>query len=63
MEVLASVDDHRLAGDERRARPAQEGHRADDVLGHLVALERAGADRDVLQRLDDLGVLARRRSW
>ena len=37
--------------------PAQEGDGADDVRGHLVALERARADRDVLQRLDDLGVL------
>ena len=58
MEVLASVDDHGLAGDERRAGAAQERDRADDVLGHLVALDRARADRDVLQRLDDLGVLA-----
>ena len=43
------------------ARAAQEDDRADDVLGHLVALDRARADRDVAQLLDHLGVLARRR--
>ena len=57
MEVLAAVDDHGLAGDEGRARPAEEHDRAHDVLGHLVALERPRADRHVAQRLDDLGVL------
>jgi hypothetical protein len=38
--------------------PHRKATGTDDVRGHLVALERARADRDVLQRLDDLGVLA-----
>ena len=39
MEVLAAVDDHRLAGDEVGGRRAEEDDRTDDVLGHLVALD------------------------
>ena len=56
MEVLAAVDDHGLAGDEVGGRRAQEDDGADDVLGNLVALDRAGRDRDVAQLLDHLGV-------
>ena len=40
MEVLAAVDDHRLAGDEVGSRRAEEDDGSDDVLGHLVALDR-----------------------
>ena len=56
MEVLAAVDDHRLARDEVCGRRAEEHHRTDDVLGHLVALDRPRGDGDVAQLLDDLGV-------
>ena len=35
---------------------AEEDDRADDVLGHLVALDRARRDRDVAQLLDHLGM-------
>ena len=35
---------------------AEEDDRADDVLGHLVALDRPRRDRDVAQLLDDLRV-------
>jgi hypothetical protein len=37
MEVLAAVDDHRLAGDEVGGRSAQEDNCAHDVLRHLVS--------------------------
>ena len=43
----------------RRAREVDDG--ADDVLGLLVALDRARGDRDVAQLLDHLGVLPRPR--
>ena len=47
MEVLAAVDDDRLARDESRGRAGEIDDRADDVLGLLVALDRPRRDRDV----------------
>jgi hypothetical protein len=44
MEVLAAVDDHRLAGDEVGGRTAQQDNCAHDVLRHLVALDRPRGD-------------------
>ena len=61
MEVLPAVDDDRLTGDERRGRAREVDDRADDVLGHLVALDRARRDRDVAELLDDLRVRPSRR--
>ena len=49
-EILAAVDDHRLAGDEVGGRRAEEDDRAHDVLRHLVALDRSGGDRHALGR-------------
>src|SRR5438552_3923577 len=57
VEVLAAVDDDGLAGDEGRGWPGEVDDGADDVLRLLVALDRAGGDRDVTQLLDDLRVL------
>ena len=41
MEGLSAVDHDRLTGDEVGARAAEVDDRADHVLGHLVALDRA----------------------
>jgi hypothetical protein len=51
-----AVDDHRLPGDEVRGRRAEEDHGADDVLRHLIALDRPRRDRDVPELLDHFGV-------
>src|SRR5690349_22636496 len=55
----AAVDRQQLPGDEARALPQQEHHRAGDVLGQLRALHRAAGDievlailRHILRRLD-----------
>ena len=50
MEVLAAVDDHRLAGDEVGRGGAEKHDGADDVLGHLVALDRARCRNWVQER-------------
>ena len=52
MEVLASVDHDRLAGDEVRRRAGEVDDGADDVLGHLVALDRAGGDRHIPRQIE-----------
>jgi hypothetical protein len=57
VEVLPTVDDDRLPGDERGRGAGEVGDGPDDVLRPLVALDRAGCDRDVAELLDHLGVL------
>src|SRR6185437_5927898 len=44
----AAVDRQQLPGDEARALPQQEHHRAGDVLRHLRALHGAAGDVEVL---------------
>ncbi len=56
MERLAAVDHDRLARDEVGSWPAEVDDCADDVLGQLIALQRACGDGDVAQLLDHLGV-------
>jgi hypothetical protein len=55
VEVLAAVDDHRLTRDEVGGGHAQEDDGADDVLGHLVSLNRPGGD-DASRSFHDLRV-------
>src|SRR4029453_6216767 len=52
VEVLAAVDDDRLAGDEVRRRPREVDDGAGDVLRGLVALDRPRGDRDGTKLFD-----------